>query len=111
MKLYHCLMLDESLDDWTHCTVAVMEDRKEQDEYYSKNTSRQTFLKESGYSDYDEDEIEFWFPYELDGYPYAEKIANNVSQYAWDTYYGNFEYIEKYEEWVNEMDYLESLGD
>ena len=94
MKLYRCQMLDESMLDWEECIVAVMESQAEQDFYYEdKHTARKTLLANSGYS-YDEDDIEFWFPYEMDGYQYANKIARNIPQYVWDADYVSFKLIE-----------------
>ena len=97
MKLYKCQMLDDSMPDWEECVVAVMESIEEQNTYYENNGNRdkirQTLLSNSGYK-YNEFEIEFWFPYELDGIRYADDISqNNICLSVWDTYYENFELI------------------
>lgn len=100
MKLYRCQMLDESLEDWEDCIVAAMESQEEQDFYYDdKNPLRKwervdKILIDSGYGDYTEEHIEFFFPYTMNGYDYFDKIEKNVPQYAWDTDYANFVYID-----------------
>ena len=98
MKLYKCQMLDESMRDWEPCVVAVMENENEQRVYYENkcDKTRKTLLAGSGYNpdNHEIDEIEFWFPYEKDGYGYAVKIEQNIPQSACDADYADFEYIE-----------------
>lgn len=95
MKLYKCQMLDESMEDYEPCVVAVMEDENEQQIYYANkcDETRKTLLADSGYNP-DDHKIEFWFPYEMDGYQYAAKIEQNISQSVCDADYIDFEYIE-----------------
>ena len=98
MKLYTCKMLDESLDDWKDCVIAVLESEVEQNTYcsekekYGSSTIREKLLIESGYIEsYD---IEFWFPYELEDHHYAKAISQNIPQFVCDTDYAYFELIE-----------------
>ena len=92
MKLYKCKMLDESMSDWEECIIAVMESMEEQKDYY-RTKERQRFLDSSGYAEYDQYDIEFWFAYEINGYNYAEMIVKNVFQCVCDTYYDDFKFI------------------
>lgn len=99
MKIYRCKTLDESLDDWETCFVAVMENMDEQKSYYdSRDHSKalETLLRNSGYDYYNcwyGKDIDFRFPYEMDEYPYADKIAKNIEQIGCDSYYKDFEYV------------------
>ena len=95
MKLYKCQMLDESMPDWEECIVAVMENYTEQNFYYLSNRSiaRKKLLADSGYTNYDEDDIEFWFAYEIKGFNYANNIAKNIPQYVCDCDYADFKLI------------------
>ena len=106
MKLYKCKILDEAFDDWEECVVAVMESMEEQKFYYDSkdhNKALETLLTNSGYEYtneildgyyyYQNYYIDFRFPYEMDGYPYADEIAQNVEQSVWDSWYKDFEYL------------------
>ena len=95
MRLYKCKMLDESMGGWEACVIAVMENKEEQEFYYNSDDhskALETLLGNSGY-EYDKYHIEFRFPYELNGYAYADKIARNIAQSACDADYKDFEYI------------------
>ena len=93
MKLYKCIMLDESMSDGEECIVAVMENLEEQELYYQdKFKARKELLTDSGYT-CEEDEVEFWFPYKLDDICYAEEIADGIVQYVCDTDYTSFKFI------------------
>lgn len=111
MKLYKCQMLDESMYDWEECIVAVMENYGEQNFYYfdepNRSIARKKLLADSGYTDYDEDDIEFWFAYEIEGFNYANSIAKNIAQHACDCAYANFKLIKQ--EGMSEV-YVESEG-
>ncbi len=101
MKLYKCQMLDESMSDWEECIVAVMENYEEQNFYYfgepNRSIARKKLLANSGYTNYDEDDIEFWFAYEIGGFNYANSIVKNTPQYVCDCDYTNFKLIDKEE--------------
>lgn len=88
-------MLDESMPDWEECIIAVMENEQEQDFYYgnSHTYARKTLMENSKYN-YDDNHVEFWFPYKMDGYNYADEIAKNMPQCACDADYADFELIE-----------------
>ena len=95
MKLYKCLMLDDSMEDDEPCIIAALETLEERDYYFNdsidnKGIRRNTLLASSGYTDYEEDQIEFWFCHPK----YAKEIADDIGQYAGDTDYYCFEYIE-----------------
>ena len=94
MKLYKCQMIDESMRDWEECVVAVMENPQEQAFYYQdKYFARKKLLINSGYA-YEEYEVEFWFPYEMDGVFYAKEISEDIPQCVCDADYACFDYIE-----------------
>lgn len=99
MKLYKCQMLDESMHDWEECIVAVMENYEEQNFYYfdepNRSIARKKLLTDSGYTDYDDADIEFWFAYEIEGFNYADSIAKNIMQSACDCCYANFKLIKQ----------------
>ena len=97
LKLYRCEILDESMPDWESVIIAVMESKEEQDYYYSHKNEvgiRKKLLTDSHYRSIAEDDIEFWFAYEIDGINYANEIANNICQYVCDADYCNFVIIE-----------------
>ena len=97
MKVYKCLILDESVEDWEPGLIAVMENYNEQviyyDEHCYKSDSRLYLLRKSGYSENLYHDIDFYFPYYMDGIYYFDEIEANKTQYVWDTFYGNFEYV------------------
>lgn len=101
MKLYNCLMLDESMPEEAPCIIAVMESEQEQSFYYANRyhqEARITLLGGSGYSNIDADDIEFWFPYSYEGIDYCEEIKQGMAQLTWDTWYSNFEPIDPFKE-------------
>ncbi len=94
MKLYKCLMLDESMPEEEPCIVAVMESEQEQCFYYAdryRDEARKALLGGSGYSSIDVDDIEFWFPYSCEGIDYCEEIKQGMAQMALDAWYSKFE--------------------
>ena len=97
MKVYKCLILDESIEDWVSGLIAVMENHNEQDIYYDENCHNieniLSLLRKSGYSENLWHDINFYFPYYSDGIYYFDEIEANTTQYIWDTFYGNFEYV------------------
>ena len=107
MKLYKCKKTDKTIEGWEECVIAVMESEEEEQTYlyYCRNRLRYPkfaktmLLLNSGYTEWDENEVDVWFLYEVNGYNLADAISKNISQWIsdevhCDSYYMDFEFIE-----------------